>query len=160
MRSIRFRLTSSVIALIVLLLANISIGLYGTYKSGRSMNALYSDRIVPLRDLKIVADKYAVNIVDTSHKINNGNIAWAEGAPIVADAQTSIGTIWASYLATDLSEAEKHLVADTRKAMVAADAAVKELSGILAGATRHSWRASCAIGSTRPSTPSAPPSRP
>ncbi|SFG79291.1 methyl-accepting chemotaxis protein [Methylobacterium gossipiicola] len=132
MTSIRFRLTASVIALIALLALNISLGLYGTYRSGLSINALYSDRIVPLRELKIVSDKYAVDIVDTSHKINNGNIAWAEGAPIIADAQKSIGKIWASYLASDLSEAEKRLVADTQKAMVVADAAVKDLSGILA----------------------------
>ncbi len=133
MKSIRFRLTASVVTLIAVLCLNIALGMFSTFKANQSIESLYSDRIVPLRELKIVADKYAVNIVDTSHKINNGNIAWAEGAPLIADAQDRIGTIWASYLKTELTEAEKRLVADTQKAMVAADAAVKDLAGILAG---------------------------
>ncbi len=78
MNSIRFRLTTSVFALILALICNIALGLYFANQATDNMSQLYSDRIVPLRELKIVADMYAVNIVDTSHKINNGNMEWAK----------------------------------------------------------------------------------
>ncbi len=89
-----------------------------------NMSQLYSDRIVPLRELKIVADMYAVNIVDTSHKINNGNMEWAKGPPLVAEARERISKTWTAYRATSLTEREKaprrrygshHVGANTRR---------------------------------------------
>ncbi|WP_043355432.1 methyl-accepting chemotaxis protein [Methylobacterium sp. B1] len=136
MNSIRFRLTTSVFALILALICNIALGLYFANQATDNMSQLYSDRIVPLRELKIVADMYAVNIVDTSHKINNGNMEWAKGPPLVAEARERISKTWTAYRATSLTEREKRLVADTEATMVGANAAVKQLSDILAKGDR------------------------
>ncbi len=137
MRSIRFKLTFSVIILISALAFNIMIGLYATSRASGSMNELYSDRIVPLRELKIVADMYAVNVVDTTHKINNGNLEWAQGAPLIAEAQKRIKKVWAAFLATKLTQKEKELSTETERAMAVANTAVSELADILHGNDRN-----------------------
>jgi methyl-accepting chemotaxis protein len=132
MNSIRFRLVAAIIALIAALAFNVTLGQYSANLTNASISSLYSDRIVPLRDLKIVADLYAVNIVDTSHKLATGNIAWSKGAPLIGEAQERIGKIWSGYLTTKLTDHEKRLVAETEHAMIAANASVKQLSTLIA----------------------------
>jgi len=40
--------------------------------SNESMAAVYNDRVVPLRGLKVIADDYAVMVVDAVNKANAG----------------------------------------------------------------------------------------
>ena len=75
------------------------------------LNSVYLDRVVPLRDLKLISDLYAVNIVDASHKARDGGIAPTEAARQVQDAQQRIQQIWRAYLATSLIDDEKRLIA-------------------------------------------------
>jgi hypothetical protein len=57
---------------IVLLMVVGIMGLSSMKKASDGLETVYNDRVVPLRDLKVIADMYAVNIVDTSHKVRNG----------------------------------------------------------------------------------------
>ena len=41
-------------------------GLYGMKKANDGLQTVYTDRVVPLKDLKIIADMYAVIVVDTT----------------------------------------------------------------------------------------------
>jgi len=45
-------------------------------KKNAALKTIYEDRIFPLKYLKIIADMYAVNIIDTSHQLRNGNVSW------------------------------------------------------------------------------------
>ena len=137
MTTIRFRLTASVVVLISALAFNVTMGLYSTSRTSASMSDLYNDRIVPLRELKIVADTYAVNVVDTSQKINNGNLDWSQGASSIAEAKERIAKTWARYLATNLTEKEKRLATAVEEKMVVANAAVRELTAIIAKADKN-----------------------
>lgn len=67
-------------------------GLKGMSKSVNGLRTVYEDRVVPLRDLKVIADLYAVNIVDMAHKVRNGNIEWEEARKNLKDARQGIIT--------------------------------------------------------------------
>ncbi len=86
------------------------LGLYGMKQANNGLKTVYFDRVVPLKDLKVIADMYAVNIVDTSHKMRNGNISWEEAVTNVNDAEHMINEKWNGYLATVLVKKEQDLV--------------------------------------------------
>ncbi|MDN3575328.1 methyl-accepting chemotaxis protein [Chitinimonas viridis] len=92
----------------------------------------YKDRVVPLDQLKVVADMYAVNIVDTTHKANHQTITAAAARTAVAEANKQIRANWQAYAATELTAEEKQLVAEAETAMKAADMAVAKLDQLLA----------------------------
>jgi methyl-accepting chemotaxis protein len=103
------------------------IGLYGISETNASLETVYNDRVVPLKQLKAISDAYAVNIVDTAHKVRNGNLTWAQGTRNTDDAEKAIKENWDAYLATYLVEEEKKLVAEIKPRMVVAEAAVNKL---------------------------------
>lgn len=106
------------------------LGLHSAWRSNEGLDSVYKDRVVPLKDLKIIADTYAVNIVDTAHKVRNGNIGWDEGQKNVTAAVEIISEKWRAYLATTLVPQEQKLVEEARPLMNAADKSVAKLSGI------------------------------
>lgn len=101
-------LEMTTITLIVLVGA---MGLWNLAKNVDITGSIYNDRVVPLRDLKVIADMYAVNIVDTTHKVRNGNISWAQARNNVADAEKVINDKWNAYLGTVLVAEEEKLIA-------------------------------------------------
>ncbi|MCW2245800.1 methyl-accepting chemotaxis protein [Azospirillum fermentarium] len=115
-----------------LLLISDLIGLRALENANEDIKTVYEDRVVPLRDLKVISDAYAVFIVDASHKVRNGNFTWADGAASVARAEADIKSRWTTYLATYLVPEERDLVNRAKPLMAAADAAVARLTGILA----------------------------
>ncbi len=62
------------LAVCVVLVAAVvgGIGYHGMGQMSASMGSIYNDRVVPLEQLKKVADAYAVKIVDTTHKLRPG----------------------------------------------------------------------------------------
>ncbi|MBD3767167.1 MAG: MCP four helix bundle domain-containing protein [Gammaproteobacteria bacterium] len=107
------------------------LGLWGMSSNVQTVNSLYNDRVVPLRDLKQIADSYAVNIVDTSHKLRNGNIGWAEASKNISDAQKLIHDKWEAYLATTLVAEEQVLIGRIKPLLAKADEKVAQLETIL-----------------------------
>ncbi len=108
-----------------------ALGLHSSKLSNDGLDTVYTDRVVPLKDLKVIADMYAVNIVDTSHKVRNGNLKWDEGRKNVDEAVKTIGERWKAYLATTLVAEESKLVEEIKPLMKKADTAVASLSEIL-----------------------------
>ena len=107
------------------------IGLRSAKLSDDGLDTVYNDRVVPLKGLKVIADMYAVNIVDTSHKVRNGNLNWVEGRKNVDAAMETIAKEWKGYLATTLVDEEKKLVEEAMPMMKTADVAVATLINIL-----------------------------
>jgi methyl-accepting chemotaxis protein len=121
---------------LVLFLSLISIvvgvmGLRGMSTTVAGLQTVYDDRVVPLRDLKVIADMYAVNIVDASHKVRNGNFTWEEGRKNVSEAQKVIDEKWKAYLGTVLVEQETQLVKEIEPMMVSTNKLLDELMEIL-----------------------------
>ncbi len=76
------------LALSIVLLATLSFWSMSTNKT--ALDSILQDRLVPMRDLKTVADKYAVDIVDASHKARNGNFTFAQSAAKVRDGSENL----------------------------------------------------------------------
>ena len=106
-------------------------GLRGMSETVGGLRTVYEDRVVPLRDLKVIADLYAVNIVDTTHKVRNGNIDWAEARKNLQEARLGINKTWTAYKATYLVEEEKKLVAEIEPMLAATESTLNDLQAIL-----------------------------
>ncbi|WP_460529319.1 methyl-accepting chemotaxis protein [Chitinimonas naiadis] len=91
----------------------------------------YNDRVVPLNQLKIVSDMYAVNIVDTTHKLNHKQLDWAAAKQKYAQARAKIAEQWKAYVATELTDEEKQLVAKAEAGMKKADALATQLDQLV-----------------------------
>ncbi|TSA37521.1 MAG: methyl-accepting chemotaxis protein [Methylococcaceae bacterium] len=118
--------------LMALLLIGIGVsGLMSMAVSNASLETVYSDRVVPLRDLKIIADMYAVNIVDTSHKVRNGNLTWAEARTAVDDAEQTIAQKWQAYTSTSMTSAEQKIIEEIEPMMKSNQVYLNQLKTIL-----------------------------
>ena len=77
-----FSIKARIISILIVVVLSISmvgiVGIKGIDDTNQAVKTLYEDRVIPLQQLKTVADMYAVNIVDTSHKVRNGNMTWAK----------------------------------------------------------------------------------
>ena len=122
------------LALALVLLATLS---FASMHSGKAaLDTILTDRVVPMRDLKVVADKYAVDIVDASHKARNGNTSFAQSAETVRNGWQTLQKHWKLYRATSTTGDEAVLVAEAEKRMQVADGHVARLQAILARGDR------------------------
>ncbi|BCT34470.1 methyl-accepting chemotaxis protein [Pseudomonas protegens] len=129
--SIRARL---IVLIVLMLVGSLAIGVSGLLGVegvlGR-LNSVYLDRVVPLRDLKQVADLYAVNIVDSSHKARNGSLSFKEARQQVEEAEQQIADIWKAYKATLLIDEEVRLIERIEPLMVQAKQPLQKLKTLL-----------------------------
>lgn len=131
----RIKVGAKLYSLIVLLLFFLCIigfiGLYTSNEARIGLDTVYNDRVVPLKDLKIIADMYAVNIVDASHKVRNNNISWDEGVDSVETAVITIKEKWEAYLQTSLVDKEIKLIEEAKPLIQQADDSIVDLLEIL-----------------------------
>jgi methyl-accepting chemotaxis protein len=113
--------------LALLIVSAVGGGWFGTQSMHDSIDRIYVDRIVPLRDLKVVADLYAVNIVDTSHKVRNDNLGWADALKGVEIAKADIAKHWAAYKSMIDDPGELKAAEDAQELMKNADIAIEKL---------------------------------
>lgn len=129
--SVKARLIGLVVSLLTVAVIEGGMGLYGMSTEVDALKTVYEDRVVPLRDLKVIADMYAVNIVDTSHKVRNGNIPWEEARRNLAEAEATIQSKWKAYKATFLIEQEKKLIAEIEPMLQSTQAELDKMRDIL-----------------------------
>lgn len=121
----------SIVSVIILL-----IGLYGVEnikKINSGIGTMYNDRVVPLQQLKVVSDAYAVEVVDVSHKARNGNMPLSEAALKITKAQDIIQRNWDAYLNTKIEGREADLVDETEEVRNDATKATTRAYSILSG---------------------------
>jgi hypothetical protein len=116
----------SSVAIIVALM-----GLSGMRECNSEFKDVYDNRIVPLNQLKVVADMYAVDIVDTTHKARNGNLTPQEAISNIHQAQEKIAKEWGAYAATKLTPEEATLAKEAKERFVIADKGVEKVLGLL-----------------------------
>ncbi|WP_241213499.1 methyl-accepting chemotaxis protein [Sphingomonas sp. ABOLE] len=109
----------------------VGVGYWSARSSEGALSTLLADRVKPLRELKVVADRYAVEIVDTAHKARNGNMAFAEAATKVAAGSDELHKSWRAYRATRIEGEEARLAAEAETRMKVADEKVERLGKIL-----------------------------
>jgi len=128
--TIKARLIIVLGALTALLIAMGVMGMNGLGKTVHGMETIYNDRVVPLEQLKVIADMYAVNVVDTSHQVRNGNFTWSQGLNNVEEAQRLIKENWNAYLGTVLVDEETRLVDQIKPLMAKADNEIEKLKDV------------------------------
>ncbi len=129
--SIKARIISIFITVVIATMVIGFIGLKGIDDTNKAVKTIYEDRVIPLQQLKVVADMYAVNIVDTSHKVRNGNLTWAQGEENVDSALKEVDKQWKAYTSTYLVPNEKKLIAEAEPLFAKANAATAKLQNIL-----------------------------
>lgn len=113
----------------------------GSLKStNQGLETVYLDRVVPLKGLKVIADAYAVSIIDAVNKTNAGLLSAEEAAKGVQDARAQIKKEWSDYMATTLTTEEAKIAKEAEKLFAPADqdilkleAALKSMSGKVNG---------------------------
>ena len=129
---IRTRLITAMALLAIAIVAASASGWISGNIAGAGMRTVYLDRVVPLRDLKTIADSYAVDVVDTAHKVRNGNIDWAAGVKSVEEARKTIANTWKAYADTSMDQRERQSATTARRAMDEADGIVVALAAAFA----------------------------
>ena len=109
------------------------IGVVGIKKTNAGLETVYNDRVVPLKDLKLIADDYAVAIIDAANKCNAGIFTAEETLKGLHDADERIHKTWKAYMATFLTPEESKLAKEAEALFVPADADVAKLIGFLTG---------------------------
>jgi methyl-accepting chemotaxis protein len=130
MRTIKAQTTIALTLLCLTIVGIAGAGYHAANVANDGLQTVFNDRVVPLRDLKQVSDLYAVNIVDTAHKVRNGNLDWSAGASLVGAAASELKTHWAEYSSTFMPPEEKSLADEAARRMVGSDAATVELLAI------------------------------
>ncbi len=101
-------LSGAVVLVLMITLGVSSLISMGKIQSG--FETTYNDRVVPLTQLKLVADAYAVAIVDATHKVAFGGFSKDEALKSISDSVTTIDTNWEAYINTKLTTREAELV--------------------------------------------------
>jgi len=99
--------------------------------SEAALSTVLADRVVPLQDLKLVGDSYAVLITDSAHKARNGNISFADALQNVRRGSSDLQAAWKRYRATSIDGEEEQLARQAEAAMAKANQSVDRLEVIL-----------------------------
>ncbi|MCE9852049.1 methyl-accepting chemotaxis protein [Shewanella chilikensis] len=116
--------------LLMLLLCGIAINIMNEIDSG--VENIYSDRVVPLKDLKSIGDDYAVFVIDAINKANAGDFSAEQASTALNEADRSIKQKWQDYTATQLTARESQLVNEAKRLFIPADEQIKRLQHKLA----------------------------
>ncbi|MDW7591966.1 HAMP domain-containing protein [Azospirillum brasilense] len=123
MSTVKARLLVALSVLCFFLFAIAATGWLALGQAHRGMETVFKDRVVPLRDLKVVSDMFAVNIVDTTHKVRGGAETWEGGLKSIDAALGEIATRWSAFTATSMNAREKDLANEAERHMGKARAA-------------------------------------
>ncbi|WP_106751869.1 methyl-accepting chemotaxis protein [Pannonibacter carbonis] len=129
--TIKFRILASLVIMTLMLAVMGLCGYIALSASYESIRTIVDDRVVPMKQLKRVADSYAVSIVDTAHKVRSGALTWEQGQSSVSDALSIINKEWSAYSATYMVADEKALAEEVYAAMSAAKPSITRLEYIL-----------------------------
>jgi len=118
-------LTSSIILII---------GIYGLSNLNTvntSLESVYKDRVIPLKQLKVISDMYTVDIIDAAHKMRNGNIDFKTGKRKIKKAKEAIEKNWDIYLLSNITPEEKKVADHIQELMKNSDETITLLESIV-----------------------------
>ncbi|MFC3852016.1 methyl-accepting chemotaxis protein [Salinispirillum marinum] len=129
--SLRHRL---LIALSVPVLAFLAYSTFSIYEAGKiyhNVEAIYADRVIPLQQLKTIADDYAVLVVDAVNKANAGLVTAEQAAADIRAAASRIDQEWTNYNQIDHTADEQALVNEAQLLFQNADVDIERALAVL-----------------------------
>ncbi|WP_039913415.1 methyl-accepting chemotaxis protein [Cellvibrio mixtus] len=130
---ISHKLIAILVVLCLFLLLMSSMGWMTFRAQHASLETIYKDRVIPLRDLKVIADAYAVSIIDLVNKTNAGLTTAEDALTEVDTASQLIEKKWQAYIATHLIPPEEKLANEAKQLFQAANKSIQELRTVLQG---------------------------
>jgi methyl-accepting chemotaxis protein len=130
--TIRVKLLACISLLVAVICVVSAFSFYAMQKEAALAESIVVDRVVPMEQLKVIADRYAVNIVDTVHKVRAGSLSFAEGEANVRSALADVRDHWEAYVATTLTAEEKSIADHFDGMRKDTDQGVEKLLAILA----------------------------
>lgn len=116
-----------VLALILI----ISESLSALKEADLGVGSIYDDRVVPLKDLKIIADDYAIYVIDAVNKANAGIVPASEALFGIRKARKEIKETWNVYMKTKLTAEEARLAKEANALFIVANNALDPLEQVL-----------------------------
>ncbi|GGY58394.1 methyl-accepting chemotaxis protein [Bacterioplanes sanyensis] len=116
------------------------IALDGIRTNNQGLETVYQDRVIPLQQLKAIADGYAVLVIDAVNKANVGRMSAGEAARSVRQAKELVEQQWNAYMATELTAEEQGLAQQANELFVPANREIQRLQqhlGQLQGDVRN-----------------------
>jgi len=129
--SIKTKLASALVALTLCVFAVGACGFFALRSVTHRIDEVVQNNVVPMEQLRVVSDMYAVNIVDTIWKAQSNQITWTNALKSVQDAVVNIDKGWKAYLPSVADANEKRLADQAASMMKGGDVAVAKLIGIL-----------------------------
>ncbi|ESE40230.1 methyl-accepting chemotaxis protein [Shewanella decolorationis] len=117
--------------MMLLVIGFIAINMMGKIEYG--VERIYNDRVVPLDDLKVIADKYAVDVIDAINKANAGGFTASQAITALQSAKSTVNQRWQKYLATDLTKEESQLANQAEFLFTPANEQIDQLVTFLKG---------------------------
>ena len=130
------KVSTKLIFLVVIM--SIIIGIIGIYGERNlntvndSVKTVYNESVIPLKELKTISDMYAVDIVDATHKMRNGNTSWETGRRNIKKAKDEIDQNWKTYTTTYMAAEEKDLANEAKQLMDISNESIESLQYIIA----------------------------
>jgi len=130
--SIKAKLTFLTAAPILVLIGMFSVMLIELKMSQAGVERIYNDRVVPLEDLKIIADNYAVFVIGAVNKANAGVMSAPQAIASISQSQQEVETYWQKYIETKLTGEEKILAGEAEALFINANATINNVLSELA----------------------------
>jgi PAS domain S-box-containing protein len=131
---LKTRLGALLAALLVLLALSGGVALHRLRSATAALETLVEDRVVPLRQLRTIAEAYGVQVVGAVHRARDGRATPAEAIQVIDSARAAVARQWRDYKLTRLVDAERSLIGEAEPLLQRADAAVLGMRGLLAAA--------------------------
>ena len=125
------RLALLLAAMVLLTVAIGVVGLSGMRQANAGLNTVYLDRVIPLKQINLVSDAYAVDVVDAAHKVRDGGFPQQQALASLEKAKKDIADNWSAYLATELVPTEVRLVRQFQQLKAPADKAVQTIETLV-----------------------------
>ncbi|WP_136680535.1 HAMP domain-containing methyl-accepting chemotaxis protein [Neptunomonas sp. XY-337] len=130
--SIRSKLLLLSILPIVALIFMVTNSMVALNDANDGMDKVYQDRIIPIQKLKLIADDYAVLVIDTANKANSGLISATDALSNINSATRNIQENWRSFLEVDHPNSdEKRLIKEAEQLFKPANQSIAEFSAAL-----------------------------
>ena len=127
--AMRLQLVLALVTFTVVLVAGL--GYAGLSLFEHRLIALYEDRVVPLRELKSVSDRHAIDIVDAVHKVAAGRFTPEKGRDVLTAALADVDEEWRRYAATPSAAKHPELLAESAALLARARAAAETARGFM-----------------------------
>ncbi len=131
MKTENIKISSALYAIIVLFSIFTALSAIISYSSlnkiHQASTTMYFDRIIPLQKLKIVSDRLALDIVNTTYEMNHNTMDWQEGNTLIEKSLAEIKENWDNFLTTKIEGDELILKDEAEKLRAKAIQAVEDL---------------------------------